>query len=87
MGDVHNPAVPDATRGMLLTENVRGLCRRPNKRQFGDKRSWASSASVPTKVFESWEGRVVVEYLEQRLSSTQEIGVGIIIERWIGYNM
>jgi hypothetical protein len=36
--DVHNPAVPDATRGMLLTENVRRLCRRPNKRQFGDKR-------------------------------------------------
>ena len=44
--DAHNLAVPDTIRGTLLTENTRALRRRPNKRQFGDKRQWISMGTL-----------------------------------------
>ena len=72
MGDVHNPAVPDTTRGTLLTENVLGLRRRPNKRQWREAtmdHHGQLHMAGPTEFFESslWrcKGQVVVEYVER----------------------
>ena len=69
MKDVHNPAVPDTARGTLLTENVRVLRRRANKRQFGDGVSGPRKLLLQSELVTRYAGHLAINSVQSSLST------------------